>query len=82
MKQLRKFEAEEKKKEEKESFQDFSYRKFTELMDEGTMKELMEDVQNTCREISSNLDASMKSKTYLSASKKERLSKSPCKGSK
>jgi len=32
----------------KESFQEFSYRKFYELMDRDNMNEFIEDVQKTC----------------------------------
>ena len=53
----------------KESFQDFSYRKFTELMDDESMSNFIDEVQKTCREVTSELDATLKSKIAFSAAK-------------
>lgn len=65
----------------KESFQEFSYRKFYELMDRDNMNEFIEDVQKTCWEITQELDTSVKGPAWngcsFSASKKDGHSFSP-----
>ena len=45
--------------EKKESFQEFSYRKFTELMNPDQMSNFLDEVQKTCREYKSELENSI-----------------------